>query len=135
MKENILTVLVIEDNQDMLQLIGRILGAEGYRVILAADGIYGLDIFRAEEPDLIMLDIGMPNPDGFSILKAIREVSSVPVLVVSAKWEKSTVDQAIALGADGYLKKPFSADELLARVKMRIWNTKGKRLNGEPEPE
>ncbi len=114
------TILVIEDNQDMLQLIGRILQSEGYRVILAADGVYGMDLARAAKPDLVLLDIMMPGPDGYTILESIRQYSNVPVIMVTAKWEKEAVQKASALGADGYVKKPFSPGELLFRVEAKL---------------
>ncbi len=123
------TILVIEDNQDMLLLIGRILESEGYRIILAADGIYGMDLARAAKPDLVLLDIIMPGPDGYTILKSIRQYSNVPVIIVTVKWEREAVQKALALGADSYVKKPFSTGELLATVKAHL-NVPDERLNG-----
>ena len=114
------TILVIEDNQDMLQLIGRILLSQGYRVILAVDSTYGIDLVKIAKPDLVLLDIMMPDPDGYTILKSIRQHSNVPVIMVTARWEKEAVQKALALDADSYLKKPFSPTELLILVKARL---------------
>ncbi len=114
------TILVIEDNQDMLQLIGRILQSEGYSVILAADGVYGLGMLREASLDLVLLDIMMPAPDGYTTLESIRQYCNVPVIMVTAKWEKEAVQKASALGAESYVKKPFSPGELLAVVKTNL---------------
>lgn len=114
------TILVIEDNEDMLQLLGRIVESEGYRVILAPDGIYGMDLLRAAKPDLVLLDIMIPGPDGYMTLKSIRQYSNVPVIMVTARWEKEALQKAFALGADDYLKKPFRPAELLARIKAKL---------------
>ncbi len=117
------TILVIEDNQDMLQLIGRILQSEGYGVLLAADGVYGLTMLRKASPDLVLLDIMMPGPDGYSTLQSIRRYCNVPVIMVTAKWDKEAVQKASVLGADSYVKKPFSPGELLTVVEMHLQRT------------
>ena len=114
------TILVIEDNQDMLQLIGRILQSEGYGIVLAADGVYGLTMVREASPDLVLLDIMMPGPDGYMILESIRQHSNVPVIMVTAKREKEALIKAFDLGADDYVKKPFYPNVLLARVKAKL---------------
>jgi len=79
------TILVIDDEPDMLQLLERILTSEGYRVIPAADGNYGLTLVRGTRPDLILLDIMMPGLNGFMVLDSIRKYSDVPVIMVTAK--------------------------------------------------
>jgi two-component system KDP operon response regulator KdpE len=117
-KQRIYTVLVMEDNTDMLQLIGRILYQEGYRVLLAQDSIYGLSLLKEGKPDIVLLDIKMPEPDGFETLELIRQQSNVPVLMVTANWEREAERKALSLGADDYVKKPFSPSELIARVKL-----------------
>ncbi len=114
------TILVIEDDQDMLQLLRRVLESEGYRVVLAADGAYGMTLLREAKPDLVLLDIMMPGPDGFTTLNSIRQYSNVPVIMVTAKRETETLQRAIDLGADDYLKKPFWPEELLARIKAKL---------------
>ena len=114
------TILVIEDNRDMLQLLRRILESEGYHVILATNGAYGLSIVRETTPDLVLLDIMMPGPDGYVTLNSIRQYSNAPVIVVSAKREIEAVQKALDLGADDYVRKPFRPAELLARVKAKL---------------
>ncbi len=114
------TILVIEDNQDMLELLRRILESEGYRVLLAADGVYGMNLVRENEPDLILLDIIMPGPDGYITLESIRQCSKAPVIMVTAMWGLEAVHKAFELGADDYVKKPFSPIEVLAGVKAKL---------------
>ena len=114
------TILVIEDNQDMWQLLGRIVESEGYCVILAPDGIYGMDLLRAAKPDLVLLDIMMPGPDGYTTLESIRKYSNVPVIMVTVKRETEALQKALVLGADDYLKKPLRPAELLARIKAKL---------------
>lgn len=117
------TILVIEDEQDMLLLLRRILEAEGYRVILATDGVYGMTLLREAKPDLVLLDIMMPGPNGFMVLDSIRKYSDVPVIMVTAKRDIESLQKTLALGADDYIKKPFSPVELLARVKAKLRRT------------
>jgi len=114
------TILVIEDNEDMLQLLSRILEAEGYRVILASAGNYAIGLLKAEKPDLILLDIMMPGPDGYDTLASIRQHSNAPVIMVTAKREPEAIQKSVSLGADDYVKKPFRPAELIARVKAKI---------------
>jgi DNA-binding response OmpR family regulator len=114
------TILIIEDNIDMLQLIGRILYEEGYRVLMAQDSIYGISLLKESNPDIVLLDIRMPEPDGFETLELIRRQSSVPVIMVTANWEHDAMEKALSLGADDYMKKPFSPAELAARVRAQL---------------
>ena len=114
------TILVVEDNIDMLNLIGRILMEEGYRTILAADSTYGMAMLKESSPDLVMLDIRMPGMDGYAILQSIRQTSNVPVIMVTANWDTQAVQKSFDLGADDYIKKPFSPAELAARVKAKL---------------
>lgn len=117
------TILVIEDDQDMLQLLRYLLESEGYRVILATDGVYGMTLLREAKPDLILLDIMMPSPDGYITLDSIRQYSSVPIIMVTAKREIEALQKALDLGADDYVEKPFRPMELLARVRAKLRRT------------
>ena len=114
------TILVVEDDQDMLQLLGRILESEGYHVTLATNGVYVLSMVRETRPDLVLLDIMMPGPNGYTILDSIRQYSDVPVIMVTAKREMEALQKALALGADDYVRKPFRTTELLARIKAKL---------------
>ena len=117
------TILVIDDESDMLQLLERILTSEGYRVILAADGVYGMTLLKEAKPDLVLLDIMMPGPDGYMTLNSIRQYSNVPVIMVTAMRDIESLQKTLTLGADDYIKKPFRPGELLARVKAKLRRT------------
>ena len=114
------SILVIEDDPYMLRLLKRTLETEGYDVYLAADGVYGMSLLTELEPDLVLLDIMMPGPDGYQVLDSIRHYSEVPVIMVTAKTEVDSVKNALSMGADDYIRKPFRPQELVARVKTKL---------------
>ena len=114
------TILVIDDEPNMLRLLERVLESEGYRVILAADGISGMSLAMDTKPDLILLDIMMPGPDGFTVLDSIRKFSNTPVIMVTAKRDIESFKKTIDLGADDYIKKPFRPAELVARINAKL---------------
>jgi len=114
------TILVIDDEPDVLRLLERILTPEGYRVILAADGVYGMTLVNEAKPDLVLLDIRMPGPDGYMTLDTIRQSSNVPVIMVTAKSEAEALQKALELGANDYVTKPFRPAELVARIRTKL---------------
>lgn len=113
-------ILIIEDDPSISEMVYECLTKEGYDIIISKDGQEGVDKFLSEDYRLILLDLLLPKIDGFEVLKKIRDKSSVPVLIMSAKG--SDVDKALGLGfgADDYISKPFSMIELTARVKAAI---------------
>ena len=113
-------VMVVDDDLEMLRLLERTLELEGYGVTLAADGSSALALLRDCEPDLVILDIIMPGPDGFQVLDLIRQRSNIPVIMLTAKCEVTSLDKALALGADDYVRKPFRPLELVARVQGKL---------------
>jgi len=110
-------ILVVDDEPRMVQLIGMNLKLEGFEVISAPDGFQALEKVTREMPDMVLLDIMMPDMDGFETLKRIREISSVPVIFLSVKGEESDRVRGLDLGADDYITKPFSPRELVSRIK------------------
>jgi DNA-binding response OmpR family regulator len=110
-------VLIVDDEPRYLRLLDANLRTEGYEVVTASDGQQALDVFSAQPVDLILLDIMMPRLDGFATCQRIREFSSVPIIILTAKGEEQDRVRGLDLGADDYLVKPFSATELLARVR------------------
>jgi two-component system response regulator MprA len=110
-------ILVVDDDPAIVSLIKRGLTFEGYAVETAADGVEALTKARDLEPDLILLDIMMPGIDGISVSRQVRQVSDVPILMVTAKGTVSDRVAGLDSGADDYLVKPFAVDELLARVR------------------
>jgi DNA-binding response OmpR family regulator len=110
-------VLIVDDEPRYLRLLEANLRTEGYEVVTAQDGQQALDVFSAQPIDLVLLDIMMPRLDGFGATQRIREFSSVPIIILTAKGEEQDRVRGLDLGADDYLVKPFSATELLARVR------------------
>ncbi len=110
-------VLIVDDEPRYLRLLDANLRTEGYEVVTAQDGQQAIDIFSSQPIDLILLDIMMPRLDGFAATQRIREFSSVPIIILTAKGEEQDRVRGLDLGADDYLVKPFSATELLARVR------------------
>jgi DNA-binding response OmpR family regulator len=109
-------VLVIDDEQRILNFLSSKLRASGYEVLTATSGQEALEQVQAQEPDLVVLDIMMPRMDGFETLKELRVFSPVPAIILSAKGTNEDKIKGLGLGADDYLAKPFSPDELVARI-------------------
>ncbi|HEX2952711.1 MAG TPA: response regulator transcription factor [Bacillota bacterium] len=109
-------VLVIEDEKKIVQIIQAYLVKEGYEVVHALDGEHGLSLFQSEKPDLIILDLMLPKKSGEQICVQIRQLSDVPIIILSAKCSEEERIFGLKIGADDYLTKPFSPSELTARV-------------------
>jgi two-component system, OmpR family, KDP operon response regulator KdpE len=110
-------VLVIDDEAQIRRLLRRILEQEDYKVQLTDSGKDGLAHSGSDRPDLIVLDLGLPDMDGLEVLKELRSRSSTPVLILSVREAEETIVQALDAGADDYLTKPFRSGEFLARVR------------------
>ncbi len=117
------TVLVVEDDRNISQLLQMYLEKEGYAVITAFDGGQGLIKFRERQPDLVLLDVMMPVMDGWSVCKAIRGESQVPVIMLTAKGETDDKVHGLKAGADDYVTKPFEMKEVLARIEAVLRRT------------
>lgn len=109
-------ILLVDDEQRILAFLHSKLRVSGYEVITASNGLEALEQVQAQEPDLMVLDIMMPKKDGFETLKELRTFSPVPVIILSAKGSQEDKIKGLGLGADDYLAKPFSPDELVARI-------------------
>ena len=109
-------ILLVDDEQRILAFLRSKLRVSGYEVITASNGLEALEQVQAQEPDLVVLDIMMPKKDGFETLKELRTFSPVPVIILSAKGSQEDKIKGLGLGADDYLAKPFSPDELVARI-------------------
>ena len=118
-------VLVVEDEANILSFMETILETNGYQVLTAARGSQGKLVFSSHCPDLIILDLGLPDLDGMEFIQAVREVSAVPVIVVSARSDERDKVAALDLGANDYVTKPFGTAELLARVRAALRNSRG----------
>lgn len=117
-------ILIVEDELSIARFISSILRAHGYDPIQAHTAAEANSMISSRCPDLILLDLGLPDGDGLEILKNLRTWSSIPVVVVSARTHERDKVQALDMGADDYLTKPFGTDELLARVRTAIRHTR-----------
>jgi two-component system KDP operon response regulator KdpE len=109
-------ILVVDDEPRMIQFIRMNLELEGYRVVQASNGLEALDKVRDELPDLVILDVMMPDLDGFETLRLLRETSDVPVIMLTVRSEEDDIVRGLGLGADDYVTKPFNPRELSSRV-------------------
>ncbi len=110
-------ILLVDDEPDLRHMVRRYLQAEGFDVAEAADGQTALQTLKSALPDLILLDIGMPGMDGFSVLQEIRKTSDIPVIMLTARAEEIDRVMGLTIGADDYMTKPFSPRELVARIR------------------
>ncbi len=119
-------ILIIEDERDIRDLVVHYLAKEGYKVDAAPDGGKGLSMARAQKPDLVILDLMLPELDGLEVCKKLRadpKTAAIPVIMLTAKGEETDKIVGLELGADDYLTKPFSPKELMARVKALLRRT------------
>ena len=114
------TLLVVEDERPLAETLRFNLELEGYRVRTAEDGVEGLSMARALQPDLVLLDLMLPRLDGLDVLRGIREHSQAPVLLLTARTSEADRVRGLDLGADDYITKPFSLAELEARVRVHL---------------
>ena len=119
------SVLVVEDDRNIAELLQMYLEKEGYTVTVAADGGQGLSKFRANKPDLVLLDVMMPVMDGWAVCRAIRAESTTPVIMLTAKGETDDKVAGLKQGADDYITKPFEMKEVLARIEAVLRRTSG----------
>lgn len=118
--DTIPTILVADDEEDLRELVTYRLTRSGYRVIGAGDGLEALELATERTPDLMVLDVMMPKLDGYELTRRVRAeaaLSSIPVILLTARSQESDIDRGFEVGADDYLKKPFNPDELVARVR------------------
>ena len=113
-----LCILVIEDDKYISNFIAVSLRKEGYKVLLAESADEGLFLFSSNHPDVLLLDLGLPDRDGLEVIREVRSISATPLLVVSARGQEKEKIEALDLGADDYVTKPFFMGELLARIRV-----------------
>jgi two-component system KDP operon response regulator KdpE len=113
-------ILVVDDESQLIRVLRTGLTARGYEVRTAIDGVTGFQEFNDWRPDLIITDLAMPNMDGLELCRKVRAVAQVPIIVLSAKGEEKIKVEALDIGADDFITKPFGIDELLARVRAAL---------------
>ena len=124
-------ILVIEDEQNISNFISAALDANGYDVLVAQTGAMANTMISSHCPDLILLDLGLPDMDGMRILKQVRSWSRIPIVVVSARTHEQDKVAALDAGADDYLTKPFGTEELMARIRVAVRHTRTAAGNDE----
>ena len=125
-------ILVVDDDPVLQRTLRINLRARGHEVLLAGSGRQAVSTFLADAPELVVLDLGLPDLDGVEVLRQVRAVSSVPVIVLSARQQADDKVEALDEGADDYVSKPFSMDELMARVRVALRH--GARINRTIDP-
>ena len=120
-------IMVVDDDQDLAEMLGIVLNGSGFEVDLVNNGDSVMDIFRANTPDLVLLDVMLPGIDGIEVCRRIREESMVPIVMLTAKGDTHDVVLGLEAGADDYMVKPFNPSELVARLKVRL-----RRSNTDP---
>ena len=114
------SIMVVEDDQDLAEMLGIVLNGAGYEVDLVSRGDEAMDVFRAQKPDLVLMDVMLPGIDGVEIVRQIRGESMVPIVMLTARGETPDKVAVLEAGADDYMVKPFEESELLARLKVRL---------------
>ena len=117
-------ILIVEDDNHIKNLISTTLKVNKYNYLVAASGNEAIMLAVSHKPDIILLDLGLPDMDGVEIIKNVREWSNIPIIVISARSEDTDKIDALDFGADDYITKPFSVEELLARIRVAT-----RRLN------
>lgn len=113
-------VLIVEDDKTIRNFMRISLETQGYKVVETADGMNAMTLFYSHQPDVILLDLGLPDMDGLELITKIRQISMVSILIVSARGRERDKIEALDLGADDYLTKPFSVAELMARIRVAL---------------
>jgi len=121
-------VLIVEDDHNIADLLRLYLEKEGYEVAIAPDGVKGVERFRSEQPDLVLLDVMLPGMDGWAVCRSIRTESKTPIIMLTAKSETEDKVYGLKQGADDYITKPFEMKEVLARIEAVL-----RRSGMEPE--
>lgn len=129
MSNNKYKILVIEDESNILSLVETVLETNDYQVISADTCLMGKTMFMSHNPDLIILDLGLPDMDGIEVIKTVRQAGTTPIIVLSARADEKDKVVALDLGANDYVTKPFGTEELLARVRAALKNN--RNFSGE----
>jgi len=122
-------ILMVDDEPQIIRVMRQILSAQSYEVRTASDGEAGFELFNDWKPDLVITDLQMPNVNGLELCQKIREFSDIPIIILSVKNDEKTIVEALDFGADDYVSKPFSTNELLARVRVALRRVPEKNEN------
>ena len=129
------TILIVEDEKKIARFLELELKHEGYEVLTAFDGRSGLETAQASEPDLMILDLMLPELSGIEVCRRIRHTSDLPIIMLTAKDDVSDKVMGLDMGADDYVTKPFAIEELLARIRVALKKKRAKDLEKQKQPE
>ena len=115
-----MTILIIEDEKNICDFMATTLKAQGYKTITTGLGREGLSLTASQCPELILLDLGLPDIDGMEVIRRVRDYTSIPIIVISARTQEKEKVTALDLGADDYITKPFGSSELMARIRTAL---------------
>ena len=127
-------ILIVEDEKGILSFMTTALASNGYDVISANSGAKAITMVTSHCPDLVILDLGLPDMDGVEVLRSIRKWTHLPIIVVSARTHERDKVEALDLGADDYITKPFGTSELLARIRTALRHTRTAATSSSPSP-
>jgi two-component system, OmpR family, KDP operon response regulator KdpE len=133
MRDGNTRALLVEDDQNIVDLIRSNLTVRGYDTVISTDGLRAMQLLETEEPDIVLLDLMLPEADGFELCRQIRERSPVGIIVVSARGGERDKVTALHMGADDYMTKPFSIEEMLARITATLRRTRPANPTAEAE--
>lgn len=125
-------ILIVDDEPSLLATMAPLLRSRGYEVLTAMTGRAALEAVERDKPDLIVLDLGLPDMDGIEVCRAVRDRSTLPIVVLSARGAEGDKVRALDTGADDYVTKPFGAEELTARIRAALRRTEGPPPSSEP---
>jgi two-component system, OmpR family, KDP operon response regulator KdpE len=125
-------ILVVDDEPNIIATVAPLLRARGYEVFSAMTGRAALEAIERDQPDLMVLDLGLPDLDGAEVCRRVRETSGIPILVLSARGAEGDKVKALDAGADDYVTKPFGTEELLARIRAALRRVDGSASSSEP---
>lgn len=134
MRSDTITVLVVEDEESFVDALTLSLHREGFRVLVARDGMEALEVFKAESPDIVLLDVMLPKLSGVDVCRAIRSAGNTPVIMVTAKTSEIDAVVGLEVGADDYIAKPFRIRELVARMRAVLRRAPGGSTAPERSP-
>ena len=124
-------ILIVDDEKSICRFLSIVLTANGYDAITARTGAEAYSMIMSQSPDLALLDLGLPDVDGVSIIESVRTWSELPIIVISARMQERDKVQALDMGADDYITKPFGSSELLARIRTAIRRYRSNRFNAK----
>src|ERR1700726_4430503 len=127
------TILIVDDEPKIVQLTRDYLEHAGFSVLTATGGKSALEVARSRKPDLVVLDLGLPDLDGLDVMRAVRRETNLPIVVLTARSEETDKLVGLELGADDYVTKPFSPKELVARVRAVLRRAEATSAGGEDE--